>query len=302
MAHFDQPCSDTCNVVDSYTRTVAYIKNISESGLVPTTSLYPSNTLLPGGSTSIYDLCGILSTKELSDSFSSGDVIGPYEIGKGLQDSMGVSDGLINNVVKYLEESGMLPELNLYPNNILFPAGAVQIDDIATFGFYRLLADSFSTSDIISSFGVGKYFNESMSIFDIDSKLFNKYINENVLNIDDVQGFGFYSWLVDNCGISDTINNTAGKNLDENINILDIILFGISLYLEENPNILDEISKYGYKSLTDNFTIEDNIVRNITQVLSEYTVIDDNIETVLRTLVRATLRSIKIDQSTLRAI
>lgn len=300
MADFNQPCSDSFTIVDSYSRIAAYIKNIDESGLVPSTTTYPSNTLLPGGATAVYDVCSNQPSKELSDSFSSGDVIGPYEIGKGLQDQIMILDILVNNIIKQLDETGLKPDNTLYPAIDLFPFGGIQVDDVVTFGFYRFLVDSFGGTDIISSFGTGKYLGEPIYVSDSDVKLIGKYISELDLHFDDIQGFGFHSSLIDNVIINDVIGNIIGKNLNESINILDIILFSIGSYLEENVNILDEILKGEYKSLSDVLTIEDDIVKHITSVLSEYTIINDDIETILRTLVRATLRAIKNGGSSLR--
>lgn len=304
MTDHERLCDDSFTIVDSYSRIVAYIKNIEESGLVPASTLYPNGTLIPGGTMALYDVCINQPTKKLPESFILIDVIGPYDIGKRLQEQPIISDILVNNVIKQLDETGLKPEDILYPNNDLFPFSGIQLDDTVAFGFYRFLVDSFGCidTDEISSFGFGKYLGEPVHVLDSDVKLISKYINELDLHFDDIQGFGFHSSLIDNVIISDVIGNIIGKNLNEPINILDIILFSIGSYLEENVTTLDGILKGEYKSLSEDLTIEDNIVRHIISVLSEYAIINDEIETILRTLVRATLRAIKTDQNTLRAI
>lgn len=302
MADFNQPCADTVTIVDSYSRIVAYEKAIAEVGVVPANTQYPSSTLMPGGALAFYDTFSSLPSKQLSEAFTSGDVIGPHAIGKGCSESVSVLDVVVNNIMKYLVESGLLPHGALYPSNDLNPIGGINIVDLASFGFYRPLADSFGGTDAIGSLGIGKGLSESVSILDLKVKSFGKYISESTLNIDDIQGFGFYSLLVDNIIINDDIRNSVGKNIIDDMTILDIVSSGTISYLEDNLSISDQISKHGNKLITDSLAIEDGIVRNILLSLSEHTTIDDDAEVILRTLVRATLRAIKVDGATLRAL
>ena len=322
MTDYNQPCSDSLTITDVHSRIVAYIKSISECGLLPSTTQYPSSTLTPTTPIAFYDECTHLPGKNLSDSFTSVDVIGPYDIGKALQDSVSVSDTIMTAFVKSLVEGGQLPGTSLYPAPGLYPEGGINISDVVGSGFFRSLADSFTTSDVISSFDIGKYSSESFGVSDSIMKGANKQLGEigtvpdvtlypatdfypeGGITVTDVENFGFFRSLSDSLNISDIdgINFGIGKGLSEDISVLDVILFSIGLYLKENANILDEILKGGYKSLNDTLMIEDNMIRNITQLLSESMTIDDNAETILRTLVRATLRAIKSGGSSLRAI
>ena len=321
MVDYNQPCSDSLNIIDSYSRIVAYKKDISESGLVPSSTLYPSSTLVPLTPISFYDVCNNSSSKGLSDSFTVVDTIGPYTIGKNLQDSVAIYDVIMKAFVKSIFEGGRKPDNSLYPSFGIFPEGGLNVIDIVGSGFSRLLTDSFIITDTISSFDIGKYYTESIGTLDSTTKSISKvlyevgtlpcdtlypsddFYPEGGITVNDNVTFGFFRWLSDTFNIVDSdINFGMGKNLIEDISILDIILFNIGSYIEENIDILDEISKSTYKPLNDTFTIEDNMVKDITQVLSEYMIIDDDIETILRTLVRATLRAIKSSGSSLRAI
>ena len=63
MTDYNQPCSDSLIITDVYSRIVAYIKDISESGLVPSATLYPSATLIPTTPMAFYDECTHLPGK-----------------------------------------------------------------------------------------------------------------------------------------------------------------------------------------------------------------------------------------------
>lgn len=304
MVDYNQPCSDSLNIIDSFSRIVAFKKDLVESGLVPSSTLYPSAGLHPLTPIAFYDVCTNSPSKWLSDAFTSTDVIGPYAIGKGLQENISIIDTIINAFTKSLT------------------ADTININDVVGSGFFSLLADSLVINDTIGSFSIGKYNLEFINISDIDTKSVSKYLYEvgelpsNTLypsndfypeggmNFNDAVAFGFFRWLSDAFSVEDTdgVNFGTGKGLSESIAVFDIILFNIYLYLEENTNILDEISKDIYKPFNDAFTIEDNVVKNITQLLSESMIVNDDIEIVLRTLVRATLRAIKSSGSSLRAI
>jgi hypothetical protein len=322
VVDYNQPCSDSLNIIDSFSRIVAFKKDISESGLVPSSTLYPSATRVPLTPIAFYDVCTNSPCKNSSDSFTSTDVIGPYTIVKGLQDSVSVFDTVMKAFIKSLIETGDVPTDSLYPSFNLYPEGGININDAVGSGFFRLLSDSFIINDIINSFNIGKYSSESVSISDLTMKAIGKYLGEvgtlpevalypandfypeGGISVIDITTFGFFRFLSDSFSIDDIdgINFGIGKGLDEDISIFDIILYNIGLYLEENTHILDGISKDTYKLLDDTFTIEDNIVKDITQLLSESMIVDDEIETILRTLVRATLRAIKSGGSSLRAI
>ena len=323
MTDYNQSCSDSVIIVDSHSRIVTYIKNISEAGLVPSSTTYPSTTLTPLTPMAFYDECTHLPSKNLSDSFTSVDVIGPYTISKAFQDSVSVSDTLMRAVVKALiEEGGSVPGASVYPTVDFYPEGGITVNDAIGSEFSKPLADLFSAGDTISSFDIGKYPSESVSVLDTNMKAVSKNLGESGtlpentlypandfypeggISVTDIVNFGFFRTLSDSFNINDVdgINFGIGKGLSEGITIFDIILFNIGLYFEENTNILDKISKSIYKPLNDTVMVEDNIVKNITQLLSESMTIDDNIETILRTLVRATLRAIKSGGSSLRAL
>ena len=314
MTDYDKTLSDSFIVTDSYSRIVAYKKDISEAGLVPDTNLYPSNTLIPVLPTLFTDVCTNISCKNLSDVFISTDVA-THGIVKGVTEGLSLSDIIVKAVVRYFAESGLLPETTLYPGITLYPEGGIEIIDGISNGIVNTLTDSWIIIDAIDSFNIGKYSLDAVNISDSNIKSIGKYLNETGelpqdilypandfypkggMNVSDIMSFGFFRWLVDSCGVSDIDGSEfgIGKNINENINIVDIILFSIGSYFEENINVLDEISKYETKSLSDTFNIEDTIVRNITRVLSESMIIDDSIQNLLRTLVRATINAIKAE-------
>lgn len=322
MTDYNQPCSDSLVITDSHSRIVAYIKNISEAGLVPSSTLYPSATLIPLTPIALYDTYTNLPSKNVSDAFTSTDVIGPYVVGKALGDGVSISDTIMKAFVIYLVECGRLPDTTLYPADDIYPEGGINISDVVGSGFFAALSDSCNIGDVISSFDVAKHAIESLGISDSNTKIISKYLEEfglvpdvalypaddlypySGIVITDVVGSGFSRWLSDSFNITDIdgINFGITKGLIEDISVFDIILFNICAYLEENTNILDEISKGEYKSLSDTFMIEDNIVKNITQLLSESMIIDDTVEVIVRTLVRATLRAIKSGGSSLRTL
>ena len=322
MTDYNQPCSDSVGITDSYSRIVAYIKNISEAGLVPEETLYPSNSLIPALPTVFTDTYVNSPVKNVADGFTSTDVMGPNAVIKGLTEGVSVSDSIMNAFVKYLVEGGLLPETTLYPSGTLYPEGGIDVTDVAGLGFSRWLADSAKIVDTISSLGVGKYSYESVNIEDSNIKAIGKYLGEvgtlpettlypaedfypeGGISVSDIINFGFFRALSDAFSISDVdgINFGVGKNITEIINILDAILFSISSYLQENINILDEIIKGENKSLSDSSKVEDAIVKDITHLLSESMIIDDDVEVLLRTLVRAALRAISVGGSSLRAI
>ena len=158
MTDYNQPCSDSFTITDSYSRIVAYKRDLSEAGLVPSITLYPSTMLIPLTPIALSDICSNVPSKNLPDGFTSTDNIGPYTVGKGLQDSVDILDTHVKTFGKNLYEVGLMPHSLLYPSNSLHPEGGITMDDNIGFGFSRWLSDSFIIGDIISSFNIGKYF------------------------------------------------------------------------------------------------------------------------------------------------
>lgn len=312
MTDYNQPCSDTVDLNDTYGRTAVYTRLIEEGGLVPTLTLEPTLTLIPLTALTISDVHSNQPTKPLADGFMmASDVVGPFAIGKGGSESITIADGITRAFVKNLEEAGMVPALDLYPSTVLVPQGSFAIYDVVGRGFYTLLLDVLGIGDAITAIGIGRIFEESLDISDSTLKGVVKYISElglqpsntlypsttlypySGLKFNDIVGSGLGRELSEALGVTDSDANTIVKGLSDNIYVLDSILAGFRLYFSENFGILDAISKGEIIYPEESFNIVDGVVKNSVNVLSESMVVDDTMEKTLRTLVRASLRAIK---------
>ena len=299
-----QPCSDMLTIGDSFARVVAYNKSLGEAGLTPGFDVYPSSSLFPTPPMIVTDTPVTLLTiyRDVPDGFTTVDTIGKG-VDKTLSDTFGISDSIINEFISYLAETN------------------ISISDIVSSGVVTQFIVACSVGDTIDSFGIGRHFGESLDFSDSTMKGIGKYIVEvgllpgNLLpasnlypqagvSIDDAVSIGTLRSLSDSFSIDDIdgIENIIGKNIDENIHLLDIILFNVLHAIEQNIVIVDSITKSPTVSISYAITVEEDIVKTTMKLLRGSIDVDDNdtVDKTIRTLVRASLRAIKVDRSSLQ--
>jgi hypothetical protein len=194
--------SESVSVVDVITRS--FVKNLEEAGMVPDTTLYPSETLTPLGSFAIYDVVGSGFYTLLLDTLNIADSITNIGIGRLFEESVDVSDSTIKGVSKYIEEYGLAPSTTLYPSETLTPYGGIQFTDIVGTGFGRVLEEAFGVTDL-------------------NTNAIMKDLSDNIGMLDSILS-GFSLYFSENVGILDAISKGKGITMTESFGIVDAVV------------------------------------------------------------------------------